>query len=65
MYNEVLEVIRALYKVSREVQEEKRYAKIRSLGKIYDPLSEITHDRIEDGSGKISFKISKDLIMNS
>ena len=61
----MLEVIRALYKVSREVQEEKRYVKVRDLGQIYDPLSEIKKDHFDDGSGKWSFKINKDLIMSS
>ena len=65
MYNEVLEVIRTLYKVTREVQEEKLYVKVRDLGQIYDQLSGIKLESYDDGSCKFSFRIDKKLIMSS
>ena len=65
LYNEVLEVIRTLYKVSREVQEEKRYVRVREIGSLYDPLKENTEEHSLEKSDKFTFKINKNLILNS
>ena len=44
LYNEVLEVVRTMYTIIRQVREEKRYIKVKDLGDVYNPMEDRSSD---------------------
>ena len=44
LYNEILECVRTMYKITRQVREEKRYVKVKDLGEVYNPMEDRSSD---------------------
>lgn len=66
LYNEVLQVIRALYKITREVREEERYVKVKDLGDVYNPLDDKDIDEeIEFADNPSSYLVDADIIFEA